>query len=437
MNNQRKMPWRALALTLLFITSWKALHWIALFNEWSLAGAIDGWGWTVVFLMGFCWLIWGAERLAQGYELMRGHSDITTQKITIHHGVWNPFDTMAWYYGRRAPRLRQTMVLMLTYSLVFLAVYLLTHPTPVGAETEPFNLPSGGGSDQAGAAPRTMRIQKQVRRKFVINPFSSILFSVPTIDKIELRVGEETRHEYRAGYGSGTGTGTGGIGRGKGKGSGFGSGTGEGKVRMPRLKHPGRGWDKNLGISGDNNMLAQHNLLTQQKVSEKTEVLDIAQLGRIRAMDAPPLVVVTGSDGFPVTVAEKKILKQYLLEKSGMILGDNIGGGSFHNQFIQTMRDITGVQEVPIPRDDYIHARPFLVPKLPIVVAHGGTVALGWKVEGRWVAYYHPGALTDAWRDDHAGIKRDVWEACYLLGSNVINYAYSEKDKWLEAQSQQ
>ena len=62
------------------------------------------------------------------------------------------------------------------------------------------------------------------------------------------------------------------------------------------------------------------------------------------------------------------------------------------------------------------------------------TSALGWKVEGRWVAYYHPGALTDAWRDDHAGIKRDIWESCYLLGSNIIYYAYSEKDKWLEAQ---
>jgi len=47
---------------------------------------------------------------------------------------------------------------------------------------------------------------------------------------------------------------------------------------------------------------------------------------------------------------------------------------------------------------------------------------LGWKVDGRWVAYYHPGALTDAWRDDHAGIKKDVYESCYLLGINIIFY---------------
>jgi len=47
-----------------------------------------------------------------------------------------------------------------------------------------------------------MRVQKQIRRKYVVNPFSSVLFSVPTIDKVDLKVGEETRHHYRAGYGS-------------------------------------------------------------------------------------------------------------------------------------------------------------------------------------------------------------------------------------------
>jgi len=77
--------------------------------------------------------------------------------------------------------------------------------------------------------------------------------------------------------------------------------------------------------------------------------------------------------------------------------------------------------------------RPFEVPSLPIVVAHGGTLPLGWKIDGRWVAYYHPGALTDAWRDDHAGIRKDVWSPA-TAGANIIFYAYAEKDKWLSAQ---
>jgi hypothetical protein len=431
MNLPRITPWRAAACSLALVASWKAVHWFAVEDGWEIAADIDGWGWAAVYLLGFCWLIWGAERLAQGYEAARG--SVTARPAGW---VWNPFDTGAWFYGRRAPRLRQTLLFITSYSLLFVVLYLLMHPAAVAAEVEPFELPSGGGSDQAGPAPRAMRVQKQVRRKFAVNPYSSVSFTVPTIDQLVKDLGEATRHEYRAGYGGGTGTGKGGIGRGTGKGSGFGSGTGQGKVRLPRLRHPGRNWDKNHGINGDYQMLDQHAKLTEQRVAEKTEVIEIGQLARLRAEDAPPLVVVTGSDGFPVSPAEKKILKQYLLEKSGMILGDNLGGGSFHNQFIQAMRDVTGVQEVPIPRDDYIHARPFLVPSLPFVVNHGGTVALGWKVEGRWVAYYHPGALTDAWEKEHAGIKRDIWEACYLLGSNIINYAYSEKDKWFEAQRQ-
>jgi hypothetical protein len=338
--------------------------------------------------------------------------------------------------SRGGARLRQSVAVLSGYSFAFLLLYFLVNlPSASGEGPPPFDSPYGGGSDQAAPAPRTVRVQKIQRKKYVINPYSALAFNPPTIDTVNLRVGEETRHEYRAGYGDGTGTGEGGIGSGSGKGSGFGSGTGSGEVRLPRLKHPDKNWNKNFGIGGDNNMLVQFSLLSKgMKVAEKTEALDTAQLARLPFRKGPPLLLVTGTDSFQLTATDKKVLKQYLLERCGMILGDNLGGSSFHNQFIQAMRDITGVQEVPIPRDDYIHSRPFLVHNLPIVVAHGGTVALGWKVEGRWVAYYHPGALSDAWRDDHAGIKRDVWEACYVLGSNILFYAYLEKHKWNEAQ---
>ena len=36
-----------------------------------------------------------------------------------------------------------------------------------------------------------------------------------------------------------------------------------------------------------------------------------------------------------------------------------------------------------------------------------------------------------------AGVDRDVWEACYQLGTNVIFYAHSEYSKWLEAQKKE
>ena len=117
-----------------------------------------------------------------------------------------------------------------------------------------------------------------------------------------------------------------------------------------------------------------------------------------------------------------------------MIFADNLGGRNFHNQFFAVMREVTGVDEVAIPRDDYIHQKPYSLPSLPVVVAHGGTVPYGWKVDGRWVGYYHPGAISDAWRDDHAGIKREVWEDGYRLGINVIYYAHVERHKWNTSQ---
>ncbi len=422
-------PRRLAVASFVFLAGWPCAAWGATFFEWpALADTIRVWGWSLSFLLGLVWLIWYAERSGQRIERARIETRTKPDRWEA-----NPFDTAAWYYGRKAPRLRQTFLLLVAYTCCFLLVVLLSNlGGSSGEDSDPFDLPGGGGGDQAPAA-RAVKIKQVTRKKFVINPFSSILFSVPSIETVNVKMLETSQHQYTVGYGSGTGTGTG-IGRGSGKGSGFGNGTGKGKVRLPRLRHADRSWDKNFGIGLDGNMLVQFRLLTQQNVADKTEVIEITQLNRLRPIEAPPLVVVTGINSFQLTPADKKVLKSYLLEKSGMILGDNLGGGSFHNQFIQTMREVTGVQEVPIPRDDYIHRSPFLLPMLPIVVAHGGVIPLGWKVDGRWVAYYHPGAMTDAWRDDHAGIKRDVWESCYLLGSNIIYYAYSEKDKWLEAQ---
>jgi len=57
------------------------------------------------------------------------------------------------------------------------------------------------------------------------------------------------------------------------------------------------------------------------------------------------------------------------------------------------------------------------------VAPHGGKDALGWWFDGRWVCYYHPGDIGDAWCDGHAGIKPEVWECCYQLGTNIIFYA--------------
>ena len=50
------------------------------------------------------------------------------------------------------------------------------------------------------------------------------------------------------------------------------------------------------------------------------------------------------------------------------------------------------------------------------------------------MAYYHPGDIGDAWADGHAGVRRPIWEYCYQLGTNVIFYAHSQYNRWLDTQ---
>lgn len=444
MRHLRLTPWRAAAATLLYVVLWQAAthgspdaHFRATAGSFGLAG---------LYALGIGWLVWGLERAAQRIDARRRRPRSAAEELTGRRapGVvrsWDPLDVEAWYYGRHSQRFRQSLLALSVYSFLFVGTYFglqLLDFRPAGI-VEQFELPGGGGSDSPAGAPQVVRVQKVQKKRFVINPYSSIVFNVPEIDKVQVDMLKDTRNEYQAGQtglggeGGGTGDGTGGFGSGTGTGGGFGVGTGTGRLRFIRLKHSDRSWDKNFGIGGDQNLwleFATWSRIPASKIAEKTEYVDFVQLAAFKDQSAPPFLFVTGAHEFNPTPNEKRLLKQYLLERHGMIFADNLGGRNFHNQFFAVMREVTGAQEVAIPRDDLIHRRPFPMPTLPIVVAHGGTVPYGWNVDGRWVVYYHPGAISDAWRDDHAGIKREVWAECNRLGINVMAYAFLEYAKW-------
>ncbi len=173
---------------------------------------------------------------------------------------------------------------------------------------------------------------------------------------------------------------------------------------------------------------------TGQKVAEHTESRTVAQLGGFPIEKSPPLIYLTGQGSISLSKSEVKTLREYLLDKHGMLFGDNGGSQHFHNQFFAMMRQVLpNVDPVRVPIDDELYRMPFLVPSLPYVAPHGGRDAWGWKVDGRWVCYYHPGDIGDAWSDGHSGVPREVWDACYRLGINVIFYAHVEYSKWLLA----
>jgi len=408
----------------------------------SLRTGIATLGAIALFFLGLAWLVWGLERTSRRFELQRinaaiasgvtlaSHhpvSDVSQSesgegpdplRISTDHRIWHPGDPHAWYYGRDNRKLKQSTLTMVTYAATFWFLSLLISQMP-GCQRV-YELPAGGGKQQA--VTQRVRIEKVVRKKYVVNPYSSIKFEVPPIDEVRLQLEEVTAHQYTIGYGEGVG-------------AGFAGGTSRGKVRLMRLEYDGGDWDLNFGIGGDANMLLEYGLLTQQKVADKTESLRVAQLANYPKDKSPPILFLTGQQNLSLSNHDVKVLREYLREKHGMLFVSS-GSGHFHNQFMALMnRVLPDVPPVSIPLDDMIHKVPFSIPSLPYVVPHGGKEAIGWSADGRWLVYYHPGDISDAWSDGHAGVSREIYDACFRLGVNVINYAHIEYSKRLQTKA--
>jgi hypothetical protein len=423
-------------MTLTYIAWWPAILWcseaIGLTGLSETIRQFAPWG---LFSIGLAWAIWYLEASSRRIELKRIEQHIASGDI-IHAATdedslapppgkrtWNAFDPHAWYYGRKNRKLKQSTLVTIGYSAGFwMGWAVLIYMLQFGGCQESADMPPGGGQYKQ-VAQRTVKIQKVIRKKFVINPFSAIKFDVPPIDDVKLQLQEVTEHAYTVGYGEGTG-------------AGFGGGKKGGKIRFIRLQYDGGDWDQEFGIGGDENMLLQFDLLTnrQHKINDKTEFRSIGQLANFAPEATPPFLYMTGQGNISLSNKDVKTLREYLIDRHGMIFCDNGGSRHFHNQFLAAMnRVLPEVRPVPVPLDDTIHRIPYPLPFLPYVAPHGGKQALGWSVDGRWVAYYHPGDIGDAWADGHSGVKPEVYEACYQLGTNVMTYAYVERSKWLMA----
>jgi hypothetical protein len=392
-------------------------------------------GTATAYFIGLAWVVWGLERTARKFDRVRlaARAEAAVMKLSTaailsedvpaeppQERVSNPLDPEAWFYGKKSKRLNQSVAAFLGYSLVFFVAFLIL--TQVGGCEDIYEMPAGGGEQQQIA--QVVKVQKVIRKKFVVNPFASISFNIPPIDEIKLQLTEITKHHYTVGYGAGAG-------------AGFAGGTKAGKVRFIRLEYLGGDWDQDFGIGADVNMLIEYGIRTQQKVEKRTESRSVSQLKLFPIGKSPPYVYMTGQKNIQLSKSEIKVLREYIIDKHGMLFGDNGGSRNWHSRFLSMMQQVLpNVRPTPIPLDDVIHRIPFQIPFLPYVAPHGGKEALGWRVDGRLVCYYHPGDIGDAWADDHSGVSPEVWEACYQLGTNVIFYAHTEYAKWLEARRQ-
>jgi len=375
------------------------------FSAYRLSDAFSRAGVAISFFIGLYWVVWAVDRK-------------TKQLAPSPHPqrTWNPLRRWAWYFGRRNPKLWQSTATLGAYSALFLVTFLIFNSMTGCAIYES---PYGGGEEER--LKQVVRIQKVVKKKYIINPYSSILFNPPPIDDVRLQLLEETAHRYK-------------VGQGEGRGAGFSGGTSRGKVRFIRLKYNGGDWQQDMDRGADLNLLTEYGVRTGHRVSDRPEPMDIKRLRAFPARKSPPMVYMTGQQKIQMGEEGIKILRSYLLDKHGMLFGDNGGSSGWEGQFVGMMKKILPrVEPITVYLDHQIHQIPYPLPKLPYVAKHGRTDALGWVVDGRLVAYYHPGDIGDAWADGHSGVAREIWESCFQLGVNIIFYAHAEYNKWLEA----
>jgi len=417
-------PFRA-AVSAAILPAWL---WLVMAPSWlgwmALSATLARLGLGIVFVVGLGWAVWLMERASKMLLPKRRSTCLAPMPLLAMNGTLrqsavrtsNPLDIAAWYYGRKHRKLNQSAGTVATYCVLF-ALLLLLASALTGCN-EIYEMPDGGG--EAQLRQQVVRIQKVIRKKYVINPFSAVLFNPPPIEEIKLQLQELTKHIYQ-------------VGQGQGKHAGFEGGTRRGLVRFIRLSYPGGDWEQDMDRNSDLNMLLWYAANTGHKTARQPEVRSVRQLKRFPDGKSPPMVYMTGQGKITLSSVDTGILRAYLTEKHGMLFADNGGSFGWHSQFFSLMEKVLPkVKPQPVPLDHPVHSG---VPFLPVVAPHGGRTAWGWVVDGRLAVYYHPGDIGDAWADGHAGVPRQVWESGFRLGGNIMLYSHSEYSRWLTAKN--
>lgn len=299
---------------------------------------------------------------------------------------------------------------------------------------EPYRVPKGSGTPAtlASVVKVTKVVKKKAKkRKFVVNPRSAISFHIPDLDEsvAARQVEADTQLTYKADPMRGlSGTGkVGKMGAGGGTQGGWPDGMDNAKVRFIRMEYSGRGWDDGMDMNtrADLNFLAAFNKLTGFKVSTTPESHPIGLLRRYPKGAAPPFVYMTGDAGINVTAGEIAAMREYLLD-GGMLFAD-CGSPQWNHAFRQFVRQLLpGETLVAIADDDPIFQIPYAFPNgAPPLWHHGGTRALGIKHKGRWVVFYHPGDINDAWKTGHSGMDPAMAEGAIHMGVNIVYYSFT------------
>ncbi|HEX5790378.1 MAG TPA: DUF4159 domain-containing protein [Luteolibacter sp.] len=294
---------------------------------------------------------------------------------------------------------------------------------------EAYKVPKGSGNPVV-AMVKMVKPKKKKKKTLSLRPNSAIIYDQPDLDNTEVDqvMEEKTQLTYEASNNAKAGK----MGKGGGDKGGWPEGMDDYKIRFIRLEHGGAGWDDGMDQSGaDINFLRAFAQATGfKKIANKGESHSIALLSKYPDDGFPPFVYMTGNGNMGgITSGDVRALREYCL-KGGMLIGD-AGSAAFHNSFTHFMRQVFPDKPlVDISDDDMIYQLPYAFPNgAPAFWHHGGRRALGIKHEGRWIVFYHPGDMNDAWKmQGYTDVSPEMREAAMNLGINLVYYSFNQWD---------
>ncbi len=299
----------------------------------------------------------------------------------------------------------------------------------------PYRIQQGSGTPEVAGTKVVVKAKKvkKKKKKYILNPRSAISFYRPTLDDSEVskNVEKESQDTYVADPNrvTGPGTGSGKLGVGGGTKGGWPDGMKGAQVRFIRLQYDGAGWDDGMDAvsRADMNFLDAFRKFTGFPVAERSESHPIGLLSKYPKGMAPPFVYITG-DGGDIRVSERDVtvLREYLM-KGGMLFAD-CGSPRWDAPFRSlAQRLFPGESLTTIADDDPIFQSPFPFENgAPPLWHHGGSHAQGVKYKGRWVIFYHPGDINDAWKTGRSGMDAKLAAGAIEMGVNIVYYSFTE-----------
>jgi hypothetical protein len=330
-------------------------------------------------------------------------------------------------HGRDPRHRRSIYASVLTHIIVIILIpWLLC----LRGCVEPYRVPKGSGNPVV-AMVKIVKPKKKKQKTLSLRPNSAILFDMPDLD--HTAVDQMLEKQTQLTYDAATNAKSGKIGKGGGTQGGWPEGMDDYKIRFIRLDHGGDGWDDGMNESAaDLNFLRFFATATGlNKIAGKGESHSIPLLAKYPKDGFPPFVYLTGNGAMGrVTTDDVRILREYCLG-GGMLIGD-AGSPAFHQSFTRLMAQVFPDKPLlDIADDDMIYQVPFGFPNgAPAFWHHGGRRALGVKHEGRWIVFYHPGDMNDAWKSQgFTDVTPEMRDAALNLGVNLIYYAFNQWDE--------